>query len=89
MAKQEYTAQQKKIITNYYHHLDSILLSRLQEMVSQLYLAETERQRRNLWNRVEKALVKMNIPEPVRTHILERKDVQTLAKNLEEWLRLR
>ncbi|HOK65902.1 MAG TPA: hypothetical protein PK054_05950 [Anaerohalosphaeraceae bacterium] len=87
MAKREYTPHQQNIISNYYQHLDTILLGRVQELVSQIYLAQTERQRQSLWKRVEKALLKLKIPDFIRQHILQKKDVELLAKNLEEWMR--
>jgi hypothetical protein len=89
MAKRDYTAHQQNIISNYYQHLDTILLGRVQELVGEIYLAQTERQRESLWKRVEKALVKLKIPEPLRQHILSKKDAELLAKNLEEWMRCR
>ncbi|HOQ03689.1 MAG TPA: hypothetical protein PKY88_00550 [Anaerohalosphaeraceae bacterium] len=87
MTKREYTPHQQNIISNYYQHLDTILLGRIQELVSQIYLAQTEGKRQSLWKRVEKALVKLKIPDPIRQHILQKKDAELLAKNLEEWLR--
>ena len=41
MAKQEYSNYQKKVIQNYYQHKDTIVLTRLQELVTDLYLSET------------------------------------------------
>ncbi len=87
MTKREYTPHQQNIISNYYQHLDNILLGRIQELVSQIYLAETEGKRQSLWKRVEKTLVKLKIPDPIRQHLLQKKDVELLAKNLEEWMR--
>lgn len=89
MAKREYTAHQQNIISNYYQHLDTILLSRLQELVGEIYLAQTERQRQLLWKRVEKALVKLKIPQTIRDHLLLKKDAELLAKHLTEWMRNR
>jgi hypothetical protein len=40
VAKQEYSSYQKKVIQNYYQHKDTIVLTRLQELVTELYLAE-------------------------------------------------
>lgn len=87
MAQRNFSAHQQKIISNYYQHLDTILLGRLQELVSQLFLAQTDSQRQKLWKRVEKSLLKLNIPDAIRLHLLQQKNVEVLAKNLEEWLR--
>ena len=87
MAKQEYSNYQKKVIQDYYKHKDTIALTRLQELVTELYLAETEAKAKKLWQQVEKALDKMKLKPTVKSHILEKQDVQILAENLNGWLR--
>jgi len=87
MAKQEYSNYQKKVIQNYYQHKDTIALTRLQELVTELYLSETPAKKKKLWQQVEKALDKLKIKPPVKSRILENQDVKILAKNLQEWLR--
>jgi len=87
MAKQDYTNHQKKIIARYYENLDAISLTKLQELTTELYLAQTEAQANRLWQRVEKAMVKMKIaPELVR-HIMASRDAKVLAANLQDWLK--
>ena len=88
MAKQEYTGYQKNIIKNYYENLDTIALTRLQELVTELYLAETPARKKRLWQQVEKALTKLKIKPAVKSRILESHDVKLLAQNLNEWLSL-
>ena len=87
MAKQEYSSYQKKVIQNYYQHKDTIVLTRLQELVTDLYLAETEAKTKKLWQQVEKALDKMKLKPAIKSRILEKQDVKILAQNLQEWLR--
>jgi hypothetical protein len=87
MAKQEYSNYQKKVIQNYYQNLDIILLTQLQELVTELYLAETPAKTKKLWASVEKALTKLKIKPAVKARILETQDVQILAQNLNEWLK--
>jgi hypothetical protein len=87
VAKQEYSSYQKKVIQNYYQHKDTIVLTRLQELVTELYLAETEAKTKKLWQQVEKALDKIKLKPTAKAHILEKQDVQILAKSLEQWLR--
>jgi hypothetical protein len=87
VAKQEYSRYQKKVIQHYYQHKDTIVLTRLQELVTELYLAETEAKTKKLWQQVEKALDKMKLKPAVKNHILKKKNVQILAKNLNEWLK--
>jgi hypothetical protein len=86
MAKREYSEYQKNIISNYYGNLDAIMLQKLSELVSELYLADTDVERERLWQRAEKAMVKLKIPGPIIGHIMAKKDVQILAKNLNDWL---
>lgn len=87
MSSKAASSYQKQIIQNYYKNRDTILLTRLQELVTDLYLAETGIARKRLWKRVEAALAKMEIPPAIKEHILQKKDVQVLAKHLEEWLK--
>lgn len=87
MAQRDYSSYQKKIITNYYKNLDTIALTRLQELVGQLYLADTDKKKEMLWKRVEKAMEKLAVPDAIKENILRQKNVEILAKNLEEWLR--
>jgi hypothetical protein len=89
MAKQEYSNYQKKVIQNYYEHKDTIVLTRLQELITDLYLSETAAKTKRLWQQVEKALDKMKLKPAVKSRILEKQDVQILAKNLNEWLKVK
>ena len=86
MAKREYSEYQKGVISNYYGNLDGIMLSKLSELVSELYLAEREDKRERLWERAQKAMENLKIPPAIIGHIMAKKDVKILAKNLNEWL---
>jgi hypothetical protein len=86
MAKNGYTEYQKAVISGYYQNLDTIMLHKLGELVSELYLADTDARRDRLWQRVHKAMIKLKVPDAIIDHILQRKDVEILAKNLQDWL---
>jgi hypothetical protein len=86
MAKREYSQYQKDVISNYYGNLDAIMLAKLSELVSDLFLADTETKRERLWQRAHKAMLNLKIPPDIITHIMAKKDVQILAKNLNDWL---
>ena len=86
MAKAERSAYQKDVISQYYKNIDSIMLTKLSELVTELYLAETEAKSAKLWERVHKAMVNLKIPESIIRHIMGKKDVEVLAKNLNGWL---
>ena len=86
MAKNEYSQYQKAVISGYYSNLDTIMLQKLSELVSELYLAETRARRDRLWDRAHKAMVKLKVPPAIIDHIMQKQDVQILAKNLQDWL---
>jgi hypothetical protein len=87
MAQRDYSEHQQRIISKYYNQLDTIMLQKLQELVGELYLADTDAKRKRLWQRVGKAMHNLQIPADLVEHIMTKKDVETLARNLQDWLR--
>lgn len=87
MARQDYTAHQQNIISKYYENLDTIMLGKLQELVTELYLADTPAKRDRLWKRVQQAMTKLGTPGPLADHIMASKDVEVLARNVQDWLK--
>lgn len=87
MAKQEYTNYQKKVISAFYEHRDELALTSLQSIVTDLFLADTDKKRARLWERAEKAMLALKVKPAIREHILSKKDVTLLAKNLQDWLK--
>jgi hypothetical protein len=85
MTKKEYSQYQKSIISGYYDNLDTIMLGKLGELVTELYLADTKAKKDRLWLRVHKAMVNLKIPPAIIDHIMEKQDVEILAKNLQDW----
>ena len=83
----EFSGYQKQVIKDYYKNLDKIVLARLQELVGNIYLAESESKKEMLWKQVQAALKKLKIPEAIAQHILQKRDPQILAKNLNDWSR--
>ncbi len=86
MAKSERSKYQKQVISRYYDNLDTIMLNKLGELVTELYLADTPAKQDKLWQRAHKAMVKLKVPPAIIDHIMEKTDVETLAKNLQDWL---
>ena len=86
MAKNEYSQYQKAVISGYYNNLNTIMLGKLSELVTELYLADTQAKQNRLWQRANKAMVKLKVPPAIIDHIMENKDVEVLAKNLQDWL---
>jgi hypothetical protein len=86
MAENEYSQYQKAVISGYYSNLDTIMLQKLSELVSELYLADSQVKQDRLWQRVHKAMVNIRVPPAIINHIMQKKDVVILAKNLQDWL---
>jgi len=86
MAKNDYSAYQKAVISGYYDNLDTIMLQKLSELVTELYLADTKARKDRLWQRAHKAMVKLKVPPAIVDHIIKKQDVEILAKNLQDWL---
>jgi hypothetical protein len=87
MAKSELSTYQKAVVSRYYENLDTIMLTKLGELVTELYLADTAAKRQRLWQRVRKAMEKLKVPPAIADHIMEKQSAEILAKNLEDWLR--
>ena len=85
MTKKEYSAYQSEVISRYYSNMNVIMLQKLSELVSELYLAD-DAKKEKLWQRVQKAMSNLKVKEGLARHIMEKKDVEILAKNLQDWL---
>ncbi len=78
---QEYSRTQRKIIDRYYQNEDTIVATRLAEIVSDMALAGGDVKKLDrLWKRAEQALARTKLnPAEVRT-VLERRDMVGLGK---------
>ena len=81
----ELTRYQQSIVRNYYANLDTALLQRIGEQVTDLYLAEGKK-RQKLWASIGTALAKLGVPQTRIDHITGTDDARLLAKLLEELL---
>lgn len=79
MAKRDLTSGQRKIVNRYYEHLDTIVATRLQELVTDLYLAETDAKQARLWTRVKQQLAKTPADPDRCAVIIESGDTEALA----------
>ena len=80
----EYTAHQRGIINRHYQNRDTILLTRLGEIVSELALAESDKVKNRLWKRAEQAL-RASSAKPERVErVISAKSVEALATLLTE-----
>lgn len=78
---QEYSRTQRKIIDRYYQNEDTIVATRLAEIVSDMALAGgDEKKLGRLWKRAEQALARTTLnPAEVRT-VLGRRDIEGLGR---------
>jgi hypothetical protein len=78
MAKR--SSYQDRVIRNYYENQETILMQRLGDLVTDLFLAEGKTRTR-LWKRVGEILTKLKIPESRIKHVTSG-DNPTLVANL-------
>jgi ribosomal protein L18E len=71
---------QDRVIRNYYQNRDDIMLQRLGELVTDLFLAEGKTKTR-IWKRVAEILEKLKIPKS-EIERLVRSDNPTLVANV-------
>lgn len=71
---------QQRIIRDYYKNRDAIMLQKLGEMVTDLYLAEGKARER-LWKRVAQALENLEVP-PARIEHIVQSDNPSLVADL-------
>ena len=83
MAKR--SSYQQRVIHNYYQNQGAILLQRLGDLVTDLYLAEGQARAR-LWKRVALTLEKLKLPPEQVRHVLASDNPALLAKLLKELL---
>ena len=79
-----YTPYQRKVIGRYYENRDHLMVQKLGEIASELYLAESEKKREALWERAAKALANADVPQSRIDHVVGRNDPQLLVKLIEE-----
>ncbi len=82
----EHTPYQQKLISRYYDRREQIMLTKLSELVTELYLAETDKRRDSLWQRVETAMAGLKIKDSIAEHILTKRSPEVLASHVKDWL---
>ncbi len=82
----ERTPYQDKIIKRYYEHKPEIMRQKLNELTTELYLAETPKKREQLWKRVELALKNVKIHDDVINVLIAKDDPAALAGFIERVL---
>ena len=83
MAK--HTPHQDRIIRRYYQNQDQIMLQRLGDLITDLYLAEGNGRVR-LWKRAVETLEKLKVPNSQIQHIFQSDNPALLAELLKQLL---
>ena len=83
----DYSKYQQDVISRYYENLDVIMLGKLQELVTELYLADSRNKQDRLWDRAHKAMVKLKIKPAIVEHIMKIRSTTVLARNVADWLK--
>jgi len=84
MAKR--SAYQQRVIRNYYDNRDSIMVQRLGDLVTELFLAEGKARVR-LWKRAAATLEKLKVPPKRIEHLVQSDNPTLLANELKELLK--
>jgi len=70
---------QEKLIKNYYENRDAIALQRVQEIVTEIYLA-TGKKRQRQWNLLRNHLEKLKVDPKTIDHLVKQDDPAQVAK---------
>ena len=83
MALGDFTRHQQGIIKRYYASSDSILLQKLGEQVTELYLAEGKKTEK-MWVTVAASMLKLGVPQSRIDHIVQQSDPKLVANIVTE-----
>lgn len=84
MAEREYTRYQQKAIKRFYDNRDQIDEQRLSELVTNLYLADSEKKAKKLWESAGELMERLNVPPSRIEHILAKRDPAILAEVVQD-----
>lgn len=83
----ELSRYQQRVIGRYYEQRDAIMLTRLQELATELCLAESAKKRDQLWQRARAAMENLKVKPSLVEHICSTRNPEVLVQNLRDWLR--
>ena len=78
----QYSKYQQNIIKNYYNNREGIALQRVQELVTELYLAEGKK-RAKLWDSLPGHLEKLGVKQAEIDHVVAEEKPELVAKLVE------
>lgn len=83
MGMENYSKHQQGIIKRYYENIDQVAWQRLSELVADIYLAEGKKLEK-LWTSAASFMEKLKVPKASIDAIVEKKNVEALAKLVKE-----
>ena len=78
----ERSRHQQRIIKNYYDNRETIALQRLQELVTELYLAEGKKRERH-WKTATTQLEALGVAASQIAHLIEQDNPELLAEQVQ------
>ena len=78
MAAKKFTPHQQKIVRNYYQNREAISLQKVQEQVTELYLAEGKKRQR-YWKTISGHLENLGVPPTQIEHLVTQDDPALVA----------
>jgi hypothetical protein len=78
--KRDYSPYQQKVIRDFYKNQDSIREQTLAALVSDLWLATTDKKRDTLWKKAESLLTGLGAPASTVAAVVSKRDVKALAE---------
>jgi hypothetical protein len=77
----DYSKHQQSLIRNFYKNRDAIDAQRLQEIVTEIYLAGKGKKADKLWKRTAQILGRTpGLDEAATAQLIDNRDLETLAK---------
>ena len=81
MAKgRHYSSYQKGVIKRYYENKDTLMRQKLGEIVSELYVCESEKKAARLWKSAHTALLQAGVIEARAAKVTGPRDLEGLAR---------
>jgi hypothetical protein len=83
MAAENYSKYQQSVIRNYYNNKDSVSLQRVQELLTDLYLAEGKKKEK-VWDSMFMHLERIGVPADQLKHLKEAKNPELIAQLIQK-----
>jgi len=84
MAQRDLSRHQEKIVKRYYEHHETIQANKLGELLSELWLAESDAARNRLWKRARQALLRLGVKEERVAAVCDAQDAEALGKLIKQ-----